>query len=107
MPGAHRDTDSRFCGAETKVTGQNAVLVDGLLWAVEGDKDNHCDGGALSAVYGSMCVEIGGKKVICAMGDTAGSDKQFCYIEHPAGSTNPLGHSYNVLVYGGAAGGGR
>jgi hypothetical protein len=54
-----------------------------------------------------MCVEIGGKKVICAMGDAAASDEQFCYIEHPAGSTNPLGHSYEVLVYGGSAGGGR
>ena len=107
MPGAHRDTDVRFCGAETKVTGQNAVLVDGLLWAVEGDKDNHCDGGALSAVYGSMCVEIGGKKVICAMGDTAAPDRAGCEVVHPSGATNPLGHSYNVLVYGGAAGGGK
>lgn len=107
MPGAHRDTDVRFCGATTIVTGQNAVLVDGLLWAVEGDRDTHCNEGELSAVYGSMCVEIGGKKVICAMGDIAADDLAGCFVLHPAGSTNPLGHSYNVLVYGGAAGGGK
>lgn len=107
MPGAHRDTDSRFCGAETIVTGQNAVLVNGLLWAVEGDKDNHCNEGALSAVYGSKCIEISGKKIICAMGDTAADDHSCIPPPHPAGSTDPLGHSYDVLVYGGAAGGAR
>lgn len=107
MPGAHRDTDVRFCGAKTIVTGQNKVLVDGLLWAVEGDKDTHCNEGELNAVYGSKCVEIAGKKVICAMGDTAAPDRAGCEVVHPSGATNPLGHSYKVLVYGGAAGGGK
>ena len=107
MPGAHRDTDSRFCGATTKVTGQSKVLVNGLLWAVEGDKDTHCNEGELSAVYGSKCIEISGKKIICAMGDAAASDHSCTPPEHPAGSTNPLGHSYQVLVYGGAAGGAK
>lgn len=41
------------------------------------------------------------------MGDTAAPDRAGCFIEHPSGATNPLGHSYNVLVYGGAAGGGK
>jgi hypothetical protein len=107
VPGAHRDTDKRFCGAKTNVTGQDKVLVNGLLWAVEGDKNDHCNQGALSAVYGSKCVEISGKKIICAMGDAAAGDLEDCIYEHPAGSTNPLGHSYQVLVYGGAAGGGK
>ncbi len=108
MPGAHRDTDKRFCDAKTIVTGQSKVLVNGLLWAVEGDKDDHCNEGALSAVYGSKCIEISGKKIICAMGDTAASDHKNCEPpEHPAGSTDPLGHSYDVLVYGGAAGGAK
>jgi uncharacterized Zn-binding protein involved in type VI secretion len=107
VPGAHRDTDVRFCLAKTKVTGQSKVLVNGLLWAVEGDKNDHCNQGALSAVYGSKCIEISGKKIICAMGDAAAGDHEDCIYEHPAGSTNPLGHSYDVLVYGGAAGGGK
>lgn len=107
MPGAHRDTDSRFCGATTKVTGQSKVLVNGLLWAVEGDKDTHCNEGELSAVYRSKCIEISGKKIICAMGDAAAPDRAGCEVVHPSGATNPLGHSYQVLVYGGAAGGGK
>lgn len=106
MPGAHRDTDSRFCGAKTIGGGQGSVTVNGLLWAVEGDTDTHCGQGSLSAVYGTLDVRIEGKLVICAMGDTAGPDKLGCFIKHPPGSTDPLGHSSDVIVYGGAAGGG-
>lgn len=106
MPGAHRHSDSRFCGAETIVTGQSSVRVNGLLWAVEGDYDTHCNQGNLIAVYGAKNVYINGKLVICAMGDTATGDKAGCFIEHPPGATDPLGHSSDVFVYGGAAGGG-
>jgi uncharacterized Zn-binding protein involved in type VI secretion len=106
MPGAHRDTDSRFCGAKTKAGGQGTVRVNGLLWAVEGDVDTHCDQGSLSAVYGALNVRIEGKLVICAMGDMAAPDKLGCFIKHPTGATNPKGHSNDVIVYGGAAGGG-
>jgi hypothetical protein len=88
------------------VTGQSTVKVNGILWAVEGDKDTHCNQGALSAVYGATNVYAEGKLVICAMGDIAASDKQACFIKHPAGATNPLGHSNDVVVYGGGAGGG-
>lgn len=106
MPGAHRHGDSRFCGATTIVEGQGSVTVNGILWAVEGDPDTHCHGGELSAIYGTTDVYIEGKLVICAMGDTAGPDKLACLIKHPAGATDPLGHSNDVIVYGGAAGGG-
>lgn len=106
MPGAHRHNDIRFCGATTIVTGQSTVSVNGRLWAVEGDRDTHCNQGDLFAVYGGGTVRINGKKVICAVGDAAASDKAGCEIKHPAGSTNPLGHSNDVVVYGGAAGGG-
>ena len=106
MPGAHRHDDSRFCGATTIVTGQNTVRVEGKFWAVEGDKDTHCNQGELNAVYGAGNIRISGKKVICAVGDTAASDKAGCEIKHPAGATNPLGHSYTVIIYGGRAGGG-
>lgn len=107
MPGAHRHGDSRFCGAKTKVIGQNKVVVNGKLWAVEGDIDTHCDAGSLSAVYGPPSIKIQGKYIICGMGDVAGPDRKGCFIKHPAGATNPKGHSNDVLVYGGQAGGGK
>lgn len=101
MPGAHRDTDSRFCGAETIVTGQSTVSVNGLLWAVDGDKDTHCNMGALIPVYGALNVYIEGKLVICAVGDSAAPDLPGCIPpEHPTGETNPEGHSSDVFVYG-------
>lgn len=106
MPGAHRHGDDRFCGATTKVVGQNNVKVNGILWAVEGDIDTHCDQGNLIPVYGAMNVYINNKLVICGMGDIAAPDKADCEVLHPTGPTNPKGHSPNVIVYGGAAGGG-
>lgn len=106
MPGAHRNTDSRFCGAKTIVQGQSTVKVNGLLWAVEGDIDTHCNQGSLNAVYGAKNVYIEGKLVICAVGDTAAPDKLACFIKHPSGATNPKGKSPNVNVYGGGGGGG-
>ena len=107
MPGAHRHDDVRFCGAKTIVVGQSQVLVNGRLWAVEGDIDTHCNGGSLSAVYGPPKIKIGNKYIICGVGDVAAPDKLGCIIKHPTGATNPLGHSLDVLVYGGQAGGGR
>lgn len=106
MPGAHRDGDNRFCDAITNVTGQSTVFVNGVLWAVEGDLDSHCNEGALIASYGAKNVYIENKLVICAVGDTAAPDHQFCFIEHPTGVTNPFGHSSDVAVYGGGAGAG-
>jgi hypothetical protein len=106
MPGAHRDGDSRFCGASTIVTGQSTVFVNGILWAVIGDKDTHCNEGDLDPIYGSLNVYAEGKLVICAMGDTASPDRSDCIVEHPSGTTDPLGHSPDVIVYGGGAGGG-
>lgn len=76
-----------------------------MLWAVEGDLDDHCDEGALQAVYGSKNVYIEGKLVICAMGDIAAPDNS-CDNIHPTGATDPKGHSNDVVVYGGGAGGG-
>jgi uncharacterized Zn-binding protein involved in type VI secretion len=107
MPGAHRNDDVRFCGAKTIVVGQSNVRVNGRLWAVENDYDTHCNQGALNAIYGAKNVRIGGLLVICAVGDSAAPDKEGCVIRHPSGATNPLGHSYDVIVYGGAAGGGK
>lgn len=106
MPGAHRNGDSRACGASTIVTGQSTVFVNGILWAVVGDKDTHCFMGELIPIYGALNVYAEGKLVICAMGDTASEDLQGCFVFHPPGATDPVGHSPNVGVYGGGAGGG-
>lgn len=101
MPGAHRNTDSRFCGATTIVTGQSTVKVNGLLWAVDGDKDTHCNMGSLIPITGAKNVYIQGKLVICAVGDTASPDIPGCVPpEHPSGETDPKGHSSDVFVYG-------
>lgn len=105
MPQAHRNTDSRFCGASTIVTGQSTVFVNSLLWAVEGDKDTHCNEGALIAVYGPPSIKIEGKFAICAVGDIAAPDRQACFIVHPTGATNPKGRSPDTYCYGGAGGG--
>lgn len=106
MPKVHRDTDSRFCGASTIATGQSTVFVNGLLWAVEGDKDTHCNMGALIASYGPPSVKIGDKYVICAVGDSAAPDKLMCVFVHPSGATRPRGGSSDTFVYGGGVGGG-
>jgi hypothetical protein len=77
--------------------------VEGKLWAVEGDEClSHGPGGALRQIYGSGNIYINGKKVICAMGDTATNNDS---AGHPPGPVDPRGHSNKVIVYGGAAGG--
>ena len=101
MPGVHRHGDSRKCTATTRVEGQDNVYVNGKLWAVEGDPNSHNDGD-LRATYGAKNVHINNKKVICALGDSAEGDDE----KHTPGATAPLGHSYNVGVYGDGAGGG-
>jgi uncharacterized Zn-binding protein involved in type VI secretion len=99
IPGAHRHDDLRECGAKTIVTGQNTVTIEGKLWAVEGDKDTHCNEGSLIASYGPGNIRISGKRVICAVGDSAESDNS-CASTHPAGTTNPSGSSGTVSIYG-------
>jgi len=76
--------------------------VNGKLWAVDGDPCSHGNGD-LKAIYGSQNVRINGKLVICAVGDTAYNQDS---KEHPPGPVDPLGHSNDVIVYGGGAGGG-
>ena len=126
MPGAHRDRDRRFCGAKTIVTGQSSVLVNNKLWAVEGDRDtnntndnpgvDNCPWGKTDDpernaslqwfVKGSDYTKIAGifpqLKNSTSTIKMTGDDK--CGV---TGATNPLGHSNDVLVYGGQAGGGK
>ena len=94
MPGAHRKDDSRFCGAKTIVQGQSTVYVNGNLWAVEDDPNDHGRGNLISVV--GSTVKINGKKVIVALGDKATSDNK----DHNPNETKPKGHSDNVNCYG-------
>lgn len=95
MPGAHRNSDSRFCGAVTTVENQSTVFVNSRLWAVEGDPNSHRIGN-LIAKYGARNVYIEGKRVIVAIGDEASTD----LAGHSTGATNPSSSSSNVFAYG-------
>ena len=70
MAYSHRSTDSRACGAGTIVVGQDFVKVDGKLWAVDGDPNDH-GGGALSTSHSWLT--IAGKGII-VNGDSAAAD---------------------------------
>jgi len=94
MPGAHRDTDSRFCRAATIVQNQSTVYVNDLLWAVNGDPNNH-GAGNLNAVFGELNIYIEDKLIIVAVGDEADRDN----YNHPTGPTNPSGSSSDVFAY--------
>lgn len=97
MPGAHRDTDGRICGATTEVVNQINVYVNGLLWAVKGDPNTHGAGGLINT---GTSVYINGINVIVNSADPADPDG-LCPIAGgahcgPATSTG----STNVFAYG-------
>jgi len=71
MPKAHRNDDLRNCTSKTIVSNQSSVTIEGELWAVEGDENDH-GGGELISIVGSD-VTIEGKLVI-VVGDTASPD---------------------------------
>lgn len=75
MAKSHRHGDARACGASTVVQGQDFVTIEGQLWAVNGDPNDHGDG-ALSA--SRSWVTIGGKAII-VVGDAAAPDV-LCFI---------------------------
>jgi hypothetical protein len=79
--------------------------MNGVLAAVEGDKDTHGNGGDLIQQYGPGNIIIEGKKLIVAMGDRALPDTQGT-IQHPFSPTDPAQGSPNIFAYGGRAGGG-
>ena len=95
MPAAHRETDSRACGATTIAIGQSTVFVNGKLWSVEGDPNTDGGGGLVasettvkinnipvivlgnSAFADDLCIPVGGPH--CAPSATSGSDDVSCY----------------------------
>lgn len=102
MPGVHRNGDTRFCGASTVVEGQSSVYVNGRLASVDGDPNTHLEG-RNKPVYGARNILLEGKLIICAVGDSV---YDIDLALHPEGPANPAGHSMDVIVYGGGAGGG-
>ena len=68
---AHRNGDLRECGATTVVVGQSTVFVNGKLWAVEDDINDH-NNGELIASGSSVFIE--GKPVIVHRPDLAKMD---------------------------------
>ena len=70
MPLAHRENDSRICGAVTIVVGQSTVRINGELWAVQMDPNSHGAGGLINSI---SSVRINGKPIIVKH-DTAVTD---------------------------------
>lgn len=108
MPGAHREYDMRFCGANTinVAATQNTVFVNGNLWAVEGCRCDHYNpanpnvaNGELISIYSKQNIFIGSNnqlfRVIVAIGDTANVDS----FGHPFPPTDPLVGSPDVICY--------
>lgn len=99
MPPAHRDTDPRVCGATTDVTNQGTVKVNGLKWAVNGDKNSH-GSGDLIAGHG-LKVRIEGIPVIVHTPDGASADDLCIPVGPPHCSPVTAGGSANVSCYPG------
>jgi uncharacterized Zn-binding protein involved in type VI secretion len=70
MPAAHRNLDSRACGAKTISLQNKNVYVNGKLWSVNNDPNSH---GAGNLIAKTNNVFIGGKMVV-NLGDAARPD---------------------------------
>lgn len=90
MAHAHRQDDSRICGAGTIVAGQDHVTVEGKLWAVAGDPNDHGAGGLITT---HAWLTINGKGIIVA-GDSANADALCPVPPH----CNPSAVGYSDLV---------
>jgi len=94
MPQAHRDGDNRSCGAVTIVVGQSNVFVNGKLWAVDGDPNDHGNGNLKPS---GSTVFINGLKVIVHAPDTTYNSDNF---DHSIGDTDTAEGSPDVYAYG-------
>jgi uncharacterized Zn-binding protein involved in type VI secretion len=92
MPKAHRDGDDRSCGAKTVVVGQSTVFVNGKLWAVLDDPNDHGNGQLINSSGSTVFIE--GKPVIVHGADHAKPDN--------AGHPDPMTAegSGDVFAYG-------
>lgn len=77
---AHRDTDTRTCGAKTTVKKQSTVYVNSLLWAVKGDENDHGKGNLKLGPNNKGTVFVESIEVIIHGPDEADQDNK-CPIE--------------------------
>lgn len=69
MPGVHRDSDSRGCGASTIAANPN-VYTNNLLTAVDGNPNSH-GGGELKAANPNVYI---GNILVVILGNSASAD---------------------------------
>ena len=96
MPKAHRNGDSRICGASTVVQNQSTVFVNGELWAVKGSEDNHGAGGLINTTGSTVFIE--GINVIVHVPDHANPDN-LCPVGDPHCDPMTAQGSDNVFAY--------
>ena len=92
--GAHRNTDSRACGATTVTAQAKNVYVNGLLWSINGDPNSHGDGNLIAATKN---VFIGGIAVV-NIGDSAAADDLCIPLGGSHCAPTATGGSTNVFV---------
>ena len=91
---AHRDTDSRACGAATVSAQAKNVYVNGKLWSINGDPNDHGDGNLIAATKN---VFIGGVGVV-NVGDSASADGLCVPLGGDHCAPTATGGSPNVFV---------
>jgi uncharacterized Zn-binding protein involved in type VI secretion len=90
---AHRQDDLRVCGAKTVVVGQSTVTINGKLWAVLDDPNDHGSGN-LENTTGSS-VTITGKPIIVHGPDLAKPDD----LLHTPDETKTADGAASVFCY--------
>lgn len=91
---AHRNTDSRSCGASTVSAQSKNVYVNNLLWSINGDPNSHGGGNLIAA---TNQVFIGGIMVV-NIGDSASPDSLCPIPGGPHCAPAATGGSGNVFV---------
>jgi len=95
---AHRNGDSRACGASTIVVGQSTVYVNGALWAVDNDPNSH-GAGNLDA-NDTETVIINGKPVVTHTPDPGHVSDN---LTHTPSAVRTAQGSPDVFAYGGSS----
>ena len=92
--GAHRNGDSRACGAVTVTAQSKNVYVNGKLWSINGDPNDHGDGNLIAATKN---VFIGSIAVV-NIGDSASADGLCIPLGGSHCAPTATGGSTNVFV---------